>query len=155
MAEESVVLLDGDGPEAPQLEADARTLMALVALRPEVADLGGPLELSIVLTDDAGIRPLNAQWRNVDAATDVLSFPMDEGPLLGDVMISTETAQRRTSDEWALRDELIFLLIHGVLHLVGHDHAEADERARMEEAEQALWTAMGRPGTLRASDGST
>ncbi|MCP4870928.1 MAG: rRNA maturation RNase YbeY [Proteobacteria bacterium] len=154
MAEESTVLLDGDGPEAATLTEDARALLRLVAQRPECDDFEGPLELSVVLMDDATIRPLNKQWRNKDEATDVLSFPLEEGPILGDVVISVETARRRLNDEWNLGDELLFLLIHGVLHLLGHDHLEGDEQAVMEAAEQALWTAMGRPGTLRASDGS-
>lgn len=154
MGEGPIVLLDGDGPEAEQLTEDARDLLGFVAQRPECADFEGPIELSVVLTDDAGIRPLNAKWRDRDEATDVLSFPLEEGPILGDVVISTETAARRLNEEWTLRDELLFLLIHGVLHLLGHDHMEADERTVMEAAEQSLWTAMGRPGTLRASDGS-
>jgi probable rRNA maturation factor len=154
MGDGPIVLMDGEGSDAEQLEADAHVLMELVALRPEAARLGGLLELSIVVTDDAGIRPLNARWRGVDEATDVLSFPMEEGPLLGDVVVSVETARRRCNGAWTLRDELTFLLIHGVLHLLGHDHMEAAERGVMEAAEQALWTAMGRPGTLRESDGS-
>ncbi len=116
----------------------------------EAADRGAPLELSLLLTDDAGIHPLNAQWRGVDRPTDVLSFPLDEGPTLGDVVISLQTAADRAQPpEWLLEDELAFLLIHGVLHLLGHDHLEDDERTAMEAAEQALWTALGRPGTLR------
>ena len=95
---------------------------------------------------------MNARWRGVDRPTDVLSFPMDEGPLLGDVVISIETAQSRLRPgDWAVEDELLFLLIHGVLHLVGHDHIEEEERLLMEEAEQQIWTALGRVGTLRSS----
>ncbi len=150
---EHVVLMDGEGEAAEQLADDARALLALVAGRPECAALEGPLELSIVLTDDAGIRPLNAQWRGKDAATDVLSFPLEEGAILGDVVISEETAARRTNEGWSLRDELTFLLVHGVLHLLGHDHHDAEERRAMEAAEQALWTALGRPGTLRPAEG--
>ncbi len=144
-----------DGPDdGPSLRPDAQALLSLLAERPELAAVTDPLELSIVLTDDAGIQPLNAKWRSVDEATDVLAFPMGEGGVLGDVVISVETAARRSDGErWGLNDELVFLLIHGALHLLGHDHHEAAERAVMETAEQALWTAMGRPGTLRSPEG--
>jgi len=137
------------------LEATAKLaeqLLGAMAGRAELSARGGPLELSILLVDDAAIRPMNLRWRSVDAATDVLSFPMHEGPLLGDVVISVETAQRRLRPgDWALEDEVLFLLIHGLLHLLGHDHEEEGERALMEQAEQELWTAMGRVGTLRSS----
>lgn len=135
--------------EGARLAAVAEQLLAALAAG-EAADRGAPLELSLLLTDDAGIHPLNAQWRAVDRPTDVLSFPLDEGPTLGDVVISLETAAERADPPtWLLEDELAFLLVHGVLHLLGHDHHEAGERAVMEAAEQALWTALGRAGTLR------
>jgi probable rRNA maturation factor len=102
-----------------------------------------------VLCDDGFIQPLNQQWRGKDQATDVLSFPLEEPACLGDVVVSVETARRRVTEEWPLEDEVLFLLIHGLLHLLGHDHEEAEERAVMEAAEQALWTALGRVGTLR------
>lgn len=134
--------------EGTRLGAVAHSLLELV--HAEHPDLGAPLELSLLLTSDAVIQPLNAQWRGKDAATDVLSFPLDEGPVLGDVVISVDTAARRVDGEtWRLEDELAFLLLHGVLHLLGHDHHEPDERAAMEAEEQRLWTALGRTGTLR------
>lgn len=134
--------------EGPPLAAAALQILTLLA--PIVAPGGEPLELSILLTDDAGIQPLNARWRGVDAATDVLSFPLEEGPVLGDVVISVETAaRRRDGDRWRLEDELLFLLVHGVLHLLGHDHHDEEERVAMEAAEQRLWTGLGRTGTLR------
>lgn len=146
----------GSGPEPSDLLEStaqlAEQLLAAMAGREELSGRGGPLELSILLVDDAAIRPMNERWRNVDAATDVLSFPMHEGPLLGDVVISIETAQRRLRPgDWALEDEVLFLLIHGLLHLLGHDHEQHNERSLMEQAEQQLWTAMGRVGTLRSS----
>ena len=122
-----------------------------LAKEPPCSGYEEPLQLSIVLTDDPSIRELNERWRGKDSATDVLSFPLDEGPLLGDVVISLDTAvQRVTEPDWHLQDEVLFLLIHGALHLLGHDHMEPEERDRMEAAEQRLWTAMGRAGTLRS-----
>ncbi len=142
--------VDGDlaALEGPTLAAAAHRLLSLLA--PQLAPDGECLELSILLTDDATIRPLNAQWRQVDAATDVLSFPLEEGPVLGDVVISVQTAARRRDEQrWLLQDELVFLLIHGLLHLLGHDHLDDEERTAMEAAEQGLWTGLGRAGTLR------
>ena len=136
--------------QAAALEEVGRALLGHVARRPESEARTGPLELSVLLTDDAGIQPLNRDYRGKDAPTDVLSFEQ-EGALLGDVVISVETAEARVDPAagWRLEDELLFLLIHGTLHLLGHDHHEPTERATMEEAEQALWTALGRIGTLR------
>lgn len=139
-----------EGPGADDLLGTARQLMACVAGLEAAQGRGEPLELSVLLTGDAEIRELNARWRGIDQPTDVLSFPMDGGPVLGDVAISVEMAAARVAPgEWALEDELLFLLIHGVLHLLGLDHQEEDQTARMEAEEQALWTAMGRVGTLR------
>lgn len=116
-------------------------------------------ELSLLMTDDAHIRALNAQWRGEDKATDILSFPMDEldpeapvrktGGSLGDLALSVETL-RKDSESLGLdpADLGAFLLVHGVLHLLGHDHGEPDEAARMRAAEDRLFAAL-RPGLPR------
>ena len=138
---------------APEIAPLAAQLLEEVVGLPQCREFTAPLELSLVLTNDSKIQELNAQWRNIDAPTDVLSFPLEEGPILGDVVVSVETAQTRANPpHWLLQDELLFLLIHGVLHLLGYDHIEADDRKEMEETEQALWTALGRSGTLRPSE---
>ncbi len=88
----------------------------------------GDKELSILLTDDAAIRKLNRQYRDRDAATDVLAFPQEDADnfsshLLGDVVVSVETAQRQAAEhQLSLEQELILLCIHGLLHLLGFDH---------------------------------
>ncbi|KAK4529494.1 hypothetical protein CCYA_CCYA01G0351 [Cyanidiococcus yangmingshanensis] len=82
------------------------------------------IELSIYLCTDAQIQLLNKHYRLVDASTDVLSFPQQQLRVLGDVVISIETAQRQATGR--LRDELRILLLHGILHLLGYDH-EIDE----------------------------
>ena len=116
-------------------------------------------ELSVLLTDDERIRELNRDWRGIDRATDVLAFPMDPGGetsgerLLGDVVISVETARRQASRR-ALSDleEITALLVHGVLHLVGRDHETPEDAAAMEgEARhlEELLNARGRPGRSR------
>jgi probable rRNA maturation factor len=96
-------------------------------------------ECSAVLVDDATIAALNRASRGVAGPTDVLAFPMTEGrfrnvspDLLGDVVISTETARRQArAGGGEFRAELALLLIHGILHLVGYDHATAAARRRM------------------------
>jgi len=94
-------------------------------------------ELSLLLTDDAGIQRLNREHRHKDKPTDVLAFPMAEGRpeprgLLGDVVISLETAQRQAdARRRSLPEEVRFLLAHGLLHLVGYDHATPTEKREM------------------------
>lgn len=96
-------------------------------------------ELSVLLCDDGVIQALNKDYRNKNAPTDVLSFSMNEGDtpvpmpqLLGDVVISVETARRQALDlSHSLLDEVTSLLIHGILHLVGHTHDTPEEEKEM------------------------
>jgi probable rRNA maturation factor len=98
-------------------------------------------ELSILLTDDAFITTLNATHRGKDRPTDVLSFGQEEGEtspsrqgpaLLGDVVISLDTAERQArARRHSLLDEVTFLLAHGILHLIGYDHQTDEEEAAM------------------------
>jgi probable rRNA maturation factor len=105
-------------------------------------------ELSLLLTDDAEIRRLNKAYRKLDQATDVLSFPQDEDAvnesgetLLGDVVISVETAARQAEDHHlSFNEELILLAIHGILHLLGHDHERSPQDARaMQDTTQTIF----------------
>lgn len=103
-------------------------------------------ELSILLTDDRHIRDLNRDYRDKDEPTDVLSFGQMEGdvfvspiPMLGDLVISLETATRQAVEMGhPLQAEIRILLVHGVLHLLGHDHLDEEERQEMALAEEAL-----------------
>ena len=103
-------------------------------------------ELSLSLVDDTAIAELNLSYRKLDRPTDVLSFSLLEGEestyrgnLLGDVVISVETAARQAQEQGvSLDEELARLLIHGVLHLIGHDHMEPDEAERMQAEERRL-----------------
>lgn len=103
----------------------------------------------MVLVDDAAIAALNRTYRGVAGPTDVLAFPMTEGPFaaltstcLGDVVISVETAVRQKGSG-GLHDELALLLVHGILHLVGYDHRTARDRQRMWSEQKALLAACG------------
>ena len=108
----------------------------------------GQGEVSLVLTDDSYIHELNRDYRGVDRPTDVLSFAQNEGEqveaaeeaeeLLGDVIISLETAQRQALEYGHGFDrEVSFLTVHGVLHLLGYDHMEEDDRTVMRGKEEA------------------
>lgn len=112
--------------------------------------------LSLSLVNDARIREMNRQHRGKDKPTDVLSFPLepsggtgqphDPERLLGDVVISIDTARRQAADYDApLQNEVYRLLIHGLLHVLGHDHEEPSQRAAMEAEERRLAHAIGMP----------
>ena len=98
------------------------------------------MELSILVTDDPGIQALNAQWRGKEQPTDVLSFPQEDEVLLGDLVLSLDTAARQALERGhSLRSELRILMIHGLLHLLGYDHELGPEdHQEMAEAEQRL-----------------
>jgi probable rRNA maturation factor len=94
--------------------------------------------VTIVFTDDTGIRDLNARFRDMDRVTDVLAFPLrDEDGYLGDVIISLERARaqapRFQNDPEA---ELARLIVHGLLHLLGYDHHRPQDGRRMKAAER-------------------
>jgi probable rRNA maturation factor len=107
-------------------------------------------ELSVSLVDDSTIRALNRDWRRIDRATDVLSFSLMEGEhgkrrgrLLGDVVVSVETAARQARRRHRSLDETVArLVIHGVLHVLGHDHVRAREAKIMRSEERRLWRAI-------------
>jgi probable rRNA maturation factor len=109
-------------------------------------------ELAIVLTDDSAIRTLNREWRNKDAATNVLSFPMPAVhgggavKLLGDIVIAYETTAREAQAERKpLRNHLSHLAVHGFLHLVGYDHETGPEADTMEGLEALILSRLGVP----------
>lgn len=129
---------------------NARALKS--AMRKLLASVGqGDVAISLTLVDDGAIRELNRAHRGKDKATDVLSFPLGPEPfahekLLGDIVISIDTARRQAADYDApLQRELERLMIHGLLHVLGHDHMEAGERALMENEERRLAEAIGMP----------
>ena len=85
-------------------------------------------EISLLITDDETIRKYNKEYRNKDRATDVLSFPMEDDIILGDVAISFENAKRQSEEaEINIDREVAFLFIHGLLHLLGYDHETSQE----------------------------
>ncbi len=105
-------------------------------------------EVSLVFVDDDYIQELNNNYRGVDSPTDVLSFAMLEGEslpeeeeevILGDVIISLETAERQAREYGhSFQREVAYLTLHGVLHLLGYDHQEEEDRRRMREREEEI-----------------
>ena len=111
-------------------------------------------ELSVTLTDDEHIHALNKKFRGVDRATDVLSFAFRESDepeiigadfeILGDVIISLERAAAQAEEfGHSFLREVIFLEVHGLLHLLGYDHIDDDERREMETEQKFIMTKLG------------
>lgn len=107
-------------------------------------------DLSIVLTDDKRLQQLNRDYLGIDAPTDVLSFPASEAdpetglPYLGDILISIPYATRSAAKAGhALESETQLLVVHGVLHLLGHDHAKPKEKAKMWKAQAEILESLG------------
>ena len=111
-------------------------------------------ELSITLTDDENIHALNKKYRGIDRATDVLSFAFRESDepevigadfdILGDVIISLERAKVQAQEfGHSFLREIIFLEVHGLLHLLGYDHIADDERQEMEAEQKFIMTKLG------------
>jgi probable rRNA maturation factor len=105
-------------------------------------------EVSVLLCDDAFIQSLNHQWRGIDKPTNVLSFPTGKDAaasgLLGDIVIAFETATKEAAAAGIpLREHVAHLLVHGFLHLAGHDHIDAKEAEAMEMIERAALGGLG------------
>ncbi len=134
--------------------ADAEQLRqaALATLRQQ--SVTGAAELTIVVTGDEAVRRLNRDYRGVDAPTDVLSFGNEDDAsfvlapgsprYLGDVVVSFPRAEAQAAQAGhAVGDELRLLVVHAVLHLLGHDHAEPDEQAVMWAAQVEILHSLG------------
>ncbi len=140
----------------------ARTL-ARQAIGASLAECGVALrpgaELCVHLADDAHIRELNARWRGLDKATNVLSFPAAEpaniaqARLLGDIVLAFETVVREAVVEGTpLADHYRHLVVHGFLHLIGFDHETDIEAQRMETTETRILARLGVADPYRASE---
>ena len=155
----------------PQLSAEWLERALALALE-QALPPGQPAQVSLLIADDATVRELNRDYRGLDEVTDVLSFssvhaghwegeaeppsgadrleewpefvlPPDEPPPLGEIIISYPQTRRQAEALGRPVDrELALLIVHGALHLVGHDHLEPEEAARMRAREQAALTAI-------------
>ena len=121
----------------------------LAALAHSKARITGAAELSILLTDDAEQQELNRTWRGKDSPTNVLSFPQIEpfGPvvgLLGDITLAYETLEREANELGkSFADHFTHLVVHGFLHILGHDHLVEEEALRMEGLETQILASLG------------
>ena len=142
-------------PRCPVLCRDA-ALAVLVKLGFD--SLGGALEIGVRLSDDGELRTLNRQYRHIDTATNVLSFPASDcvagtlpsappagAPLaLGDVVLGLGTVRAEADDQGkTLTDHVRHLVVHGVLHLAGYDHQADHEAAAMEALETEILAGLG------------
>lgn len=107
-------------------------------------------ELSIVLADNTRLHELNLKYLGIDSPTDVLSFPASEADpetgarYIGDILISVPRAQEQANAAGhSLESEVQLLVVHGVLHLLGHDHASVEEKAHMWKAQAEILDRLG------------
>jgi probable rRNA maturation factor len=111
-------------------------------------------ELAIVLADDSSIRLLNRQWRGIDKATNVLSFPAQDGcgqlPIIGDIVLAYETIAREAHHEGKpFAHHLAHLAVHGFLHLLGYDHQQDGDADAMEAVERKILRRLAIPDPYR------
>jgi probable rRNA maturation factor len=150
------IAIDGAWPPALDwADLAERAAQAAASIAPELAN--ARLSASLLFADDAEVRTLNRQWRAKDKPTNVLSFPMltraeliafasDGAPeLLGDIALALETCEREAAEKGAtLADHAAHLIVHGLLHLAGHDHETSPaEAAAMEALEIKALALMG------------
>ncbi len=133
---------------SPDISEQLMEIAAAEALRHQAAPQDA--DLTIVLTDDAQLHTLNRDYLSVDAPTDVLSFPSDQtdpetgARYLGDILVSVERAAAQAAAAGhPVEAEAQLLVVHGVLHLLGHDHAEPEEKARMWKAQAEILAKLG------------
>jgi probable rRNA maturation factor len=132
------------------------------AIAAAAADVADAMELSIVLTDDARIRTLNARWRGRDIATNVLSFPTEPPSQkarrrhLGDIVIAYETTAREAAmEQKPFAHHLAHLAVHGFLHLLGYDHESDEDAEAMERLERTILARLDLPDPYATRDAGT
>ena len=133
-----------------RLLVDKSILLRAAQLTMDLTNPSNKSELSIVVGNDALLKSLNLKYRNVDATTDVLSFPSGEvdpdtqAYYLGDIVISLPRAQEQASTEGHLLvDEMLLLVVHGTLHLLGYDHMEPADKVKMQSAQDNILKQLG------------
>ncbi|KQY13447.1 rRNA maturation RNase YbeY [Rhizobium sp. Root482] len=146
---------EGPWPPETQLEAICGRVLgaaaAFLAREEKQPFPKMPAEVSLVFTDDASIRAINAEWRGQDKPTNVLSFPAFPlvpgkmpGPMLGDIILAQETLVREAAELGKpFDDHLTHLLVHGFLHLFGYDHIDERDAERMESLETGILAGLG------------
>ena len=141
------VLIEDEGWQPHIADGADICRRAVMAVLPE----GTTTEVSFVFTTDDAIARLNADYRGKNGPTNVLSFPLVQiavgdaiPPMLGDVVMARQTVEAEAEEAGIpVRDHIMHLLIHGLLHLVGHDHEDDAEAGRMEALETELLAGLG------------
>lgn len=147
----NVDFIDEDGFVTTEEQKDISDLLAFAYkhLKEE-----GSAEVSVSFVSNEEIQAINRDYRDKDSITDVISFALEEDELnlihedaprtLGDIIISTDRAKEQAEDYGhSYRRELLFLSLHGFLHLLGYDHMESDEEAEMNGKQEEILTAFG------------
>lgn len=136
------------------IEVDEQKLLRLTEHNLAQLHVSAEAELAIILVDEGAMEALHVQWMDEPGPTDVLSFPMDElrpgtedlptpPGLLGDIVLCPQVAETQAKDaRHAVIDELVMLTTHGLLHLLGFDHAEPDEEREMFGLQRDLITSF-------------
>ena len=141
------VIVD-DGVDMARMPGAARAIEAARAAF-ALAGGGGEPSLCIRFADDAAVQALNRDWRAKDRVTDVLSFPMQDGDIdaaayLGDIALAVPFVEREAARlALAPADHAMHLIVHGVLHLMGHDHEDDAEAAEMQALERRTMAGLG------------
>lgn len=152
MIDIDIAIEAGDWPgEAALREASRRAADAVLA----ELGLGGATatELSLLFTDDAHVRVLNRDWRGKDKPTNVLSFPAFPAapggplpPMLGDIALAYETVSSEAAlEQKPFEHHLTHLIVHGLLHLMGHDHENVQDAENMEALERRVLARLAIP----------
>lgn len=149
LPEIAILVEAGEWPPEVKLRPLVENAIA-AAIDAVASPFAASAELSLVFTDDAHARSLNHRYRGKDIATNVLSFPASQltpktfGPLLGDLVLADGVIGREAAKgELTFEHHLTHLIVHGFLHLVGHDHGNDDEAAVMENLETAILARLG------------
>lgn len=139
-------------PPPPDLHAGLFEEAVRAVFQHQQPSLWDTADLSILLTDDSALQALNLQFMGIDAPTDVLSFPAEEidpetnRPYLGDIAISYPRALAQAqAGGHPVAHELQLLTVHGVLHLLGYDHAEPEEKAHMWQVQSQILASLDVP----------
>lgn len=156
MANDKVKVIITDKQKKVRIPTGLRMLVrraCIAVLRTE--EFKGNAEISVTFVDNEEIRRLNKEFREIDSATDVLSFPLGENgeydvnpdtgaKLLGDIVISLERALEQSKEfGHSLEREVCYLAVHSMLHLLGYDHMEPQEKAEMRMKEETVMSRIG------------
>lgn len=147
------LLLANDTNEDLDLELIRQKALKTIEEVLKVENFGENAEVSLSIVDKDTIHKLNKDYRNVDRETDVLSFPMDEEAfdnegipifLLGDIVICLDVARNQAAEfGHSLEREMMYLICHSTLHLLGYDHIEEDDRVKMRAKEKEVMKNLG------------